>query len=581
MSDTIIGIDLGTTNSEVALVRGERVEVLEVADATQLFPSYVGLATDGALLVGESAKNQYTLYPERTIKSVKRSMGGDDRFSLGDRQYSPQEVSAIILRRLKEIAENRLGEPVSRAVITVPAFFSDAQRQATREAGEIAGLEVVRIINEPTAAALAYESDHQGRKRILIYDLGGGTFDVSVVNMEDQVMEVQSSHGNNHLGGDDFDRKVSEHILAHLREREGVDATGSPQALGRINRAAEAARIALSGQPFVIIEEEYLLEHRGNPIHLSLELSRDDYEEMIRAYIDETLGAVHTALDGAGLKVADIDEILLVGGATRTPLVRRRLEEELGQQPRHEVHPDLCVATGAAIQAAMIAGRPVGTVLVDVTPYTFGTAAIGELHGALYPHLFVPLIRKNTPIPVTESEVFYTSYDGQTIVEIGVYQGEDPDALNNTDIGRFRIEGLRDVSQGNQVIATFSLDLNGILQVSAREKETGLEKSITIENAIARFEAEEMEEARRHLDTLFQADAEETGETDTSLQRELTQARALIEKAERLLEQATPEDREDLVDLIEAVNDAVQGGDAGALHEPMEHLTDLIYFLET
>jgi len=577
MSEIIIGIDLGTTNSEVAVVRDGRLQVLNINDDTKLLPSVVGLADDGALLVGEAARNQYALYPERTVRSIKRRMGSDLNVKLGEQDYSPQEISALILKRLKQVAEAYLDEEVRKAVITVPAYFSDAQRQATRDAGEIAGLEVARIINEPTAAALAYETDAKGRKQILVYDLGGGTFDVSVVRLENDVVEVLASHGNNHLGGDDFDQKIVEHVLAYLKDSQGVDPSASRQAMARIQRAAESAKIILSDQPFVRLEEEYLLEQDGVPVHLSLELSRDDYEAMIQPYIDETLAAAHTALDGAGISVSQLDEVLLVGGATRTPLIVRHLEQELGLQPRGEVDPDLCVAAGAAIQGAVISGGPVSSVLVDVTPYTFGTSALAEWNGELYPFKFVPLIRKNSVIPVSKSDVFYTAFDGQTTVEVMVYQGEDPDALNNTEIGRFLIEGLSDVDQGNPIVTTFSLDLNGILHVTAREKETGLEKSITIDNAIARFEEAQMEQAKSRISQLFEGEVDEA----RTQNREHTQARALIEKAERLMEGAGDDDREDLVDLIEGLTDALNANDAQAIQTVMEQLTDLIFYLET
>jgi molecular chaperone DnaK (HSP70) len=330
LSEIIIGIDLGTTNSEVSVVREGRTHIIEV-DGSKILPSMVGLADDGALLVGRAAHNQFTLYPERTIRSVKRRMGEDVRLSMGDQAYSPQEISALILRRLKKAAEDYLDQPVAKAVITVPAYFSDAQRQATRDAGELADLEVVRIINEPTAAALAYEADHKGAKNILVYDLGGGTFDVSVVSINQDVTEVRASHGNNHLGGDDFDVKLVERVTAHLKEQEDADPSSERAAMARIVRACEAAKIALSDAPFFRIEEEYLLEKAGKPVNLSLELERSKYEEMIAPYIDETLEATHIALKGAGLAVSDIQEILLVGGATRTPLVQERLERELAE----------------------------------------------------------------------------------------------------------------------------------------------------------------------------------------------------------------------------------------------------------
>ncbi|MES9901653.1 MAG: Hsp70 family protein [Sedimenticola sp.] len=583
MSEQLIGIDLGTTNSEVALVREGQVEVLEIQNGSRLLPSVVGLADDGTLLVGESAYNQFILHPERTIRSVKRQMGSVLPVRLGDREFSPQEISAIILKRLKAVAEQHLGEPVTKAVITVPAYFSDAQRQATRDAGEIAGLEVARIINEPTAAALAYESDNKGRKTILIYDLGGGTFDVSVVRLEEGVVEVLASHGNNHLGGDDFDQKIVDYALDHLRETTGLSEDDIPsQAMARIRRAAEKAKIHLSDNPFALLEEEYLLEKDGKVINFSLELDRHDYEAMIQLFLDETLKAVHTALDGADLSVADLDEILLVGGATRTPLVAHGLEQELRLQPRSEVDPDLCVAAGAAIQAAIIGGGQAASVLVDVTPYTFGTSALAELDGEMYPHCFVPLIRQNSAIPTAKSEVFYTAYDGQDKVEVMIYQGEARDALKNTEIGQFLMEGLSDVPAGNEIITTFSLDIDGILHVSAKEKKSGLEVTITIDNAIARFEGVQMEEAQARIGRLFEDESEpEPGSGGQLKQRDHVQAEALVEKAERLMDGASENDRDDLVDLAEGLKDAMAEDNHEGVKEASAQLADLIFYLES
>jgi molecular chaperone DnaK (HSP70) len=590
MSETIVGIDLGTTNSEIAVVRDGRVEVIPVSEAGRILPSVVGIGNDGALLVGEAARNQYAVHPERTVRSIKRRMGEDTRVALAGKDYAPQEISAMILRRLKDLAQRHLGHEVSKAVITVPAFFSDAQRQATREAGEIAGLEVVRIINEPTAAALAYESRHQGASKALVYDLGGGTFDVSVVNLEGDVVEVLASHGNNHLGGDDFDRKLIDFALAHLKQAHGVEAGHLPAVMARLQRTAEAAKIELSDRPYATMTEEYLLEHEGVPVHLTLEVSREQYEAMIEPYIAETLDAVHLALSGAGLAVGDIDEILLVGGATRTPLVARRLEEQLGLQPRAEVDPDLCVAMGAAIQAALIAGAETRTVLVDVTPYTFGTSAVGELDGEPYEHCYFPLIRKNTPIPVSKSDVFFTLFDGQHKVEVNVYQGEEPDALDNIAIGRFTVEGLSRVPAGNPIVLSLSLDINGILEVTAREKKSGLEHRITIGNAIARFEQDKLDAARGRVQALFGEeegatpspggdDADRSGGTAVGARRLAVEAGALVEKAERALEKVGAQDAEDLVDAIEAVKDALAGHEAD-VKSAMDTLADLLYYLE-
>ena len=584
MTETIVGIDLGTTNSEIAIVQNGKVTVIENA-GRKIVPSFVGIADNNEILVGETAKNQYILYPERTIKSIKRLMGEETKVEMAGQAYTPQEVSAIILKHLKGIAETYLNQPVKKAVITVPAYFSDSQRQATREAGEIAGLEVVRMINEPTAAALSYEAAQKAHKRILVYDLGGGTFDVSVVSIEDDVVEVVASHGNNKLGGDDFDQKIIDFIVKHIKDKTGLDIQKSRKAMARINRAAEAAKRALSDQPFVMIEEEYLEEHEGAPIHLSLELSRTDYEEMIANYIDETLEAVHIALNGANLTASDIDEILLVGGSTRTPIVSQRLTEEFRLEPHIEVDPDLCVASGAAIQAAMIAGDDISAsaVLVDITPYTYGTSALGELNGEIYPYKYVPIIHKNSALPLSKSEVFFTMRDNQEAVEVKIFQGEDDDALNNIQIGEFTVEGLSQVPEGNPIIISLALDLNGILHVSAKEKNTGLEKSIVIDNAISRFEGEKMEAAKKRINQIF---GEQTTEgiiidQQTDDNHIIVQARALVEKAERMLEEASPEDREDMVNMIESINDAIAKPAIADLKEPMDQLSDILFYLES
>ncbi|BCG64334.1 MAG: molecular chaperone DnaK [Methyloprofundus sp.] len=585
MNDIIIGIDLGTTNSEVAIVENGKVTVISDGDKKML-PSFVGLDDNGSIIVGEIARNQYIVYPERTIKSIKRLMGQDEQVKLADLPYSPQEISAIILKRLKAIAENYLGQAVSKAVITVPAYFSDAQRQATREAGEIAGLEVVRMINEPTAAALTYDAQEAEAKRVLVYDLGGGTFDVSVVNIESGVVEVLSSHGDNQLGGDDFDQQIINYLLDYLQNTYDVDARGDSKAMARITRAAENAKFVLSEQPYVQIEEEYLLEYEGTPVHLSLELSRMAYEEMIEDYINSTLDAVHTALQGAKFTSSDIDEIILVGGSTRTPCIRERLLNEFGLEPHSEVNADLCVAMGAAIQGAMIAGQDVDTVLVDVTPYTYGTSAVGFLDGQEYPFMFVPIIHKNTVLPNRKTEAFATHHDGQEAVEITVYQGEDPDALNNVKIGEFRVEGLRDVAAGNIITLTLGLDLNGILQVSAQEKETGLEKSITIKNALSQFEESSLDSAKQRINSLFgHMDAsviehEPIAEVE-SIAPEITAANELIAKAESFFDKVSNEDKEDMIDIIETLSNCVRDKDIDGLVAPTAELTDIIYYLES
>ncbi|MBI5444681.1 MAG: Hsp70 family protein [Deltaproteobacteria bacterium] len=583
--ETILGIDLGTTNSEVCVIEDGRPRVL-AEDGRRILPSFVGLSPEGRLLVGEEAKNQYVLYPERTIKSIKRKMGSDERVSLGDAEYTPQEISALILRKLKASAEAQLGRAAGKAVITVPAYFSDAQRLATRDAGELAGLEVVRIINEPTAAALAYSGGRGERERVLVYDLGGGTFDVSVVQIEAGVVEVLASHGNNRLGGDDFDAKILEWLLARVRDEHGVDVSGDPRARARLLRAAEAAKRVLSEQPFARIEEEYLTEKGGVPVHARVELGRREYEEMIRPYIDETLAAIQTALDGAGLVSSRIDRILLVGGASRTPLVARKILEAYGLTPHAEVDPDLCVALGAGIQAGMMAGEEVGPVLVDVTPYTFGTSYVGDLDGEEYLHCYHALIPKNAPLPSARSEVFYTMVDRQEKVQVEVFQGEDRDARRNILIGSFLVEGLSAVPAGNEIVLRFELNVDGILKATAVEKRTGKQKHITVENALSKFEAEELEAARERLDELWgesgeedQAGGEDTGAARSD-SREVVRARAVAEKARRMLPDIPGEDVEQVRQGIERVDAALAGSDIKALESACDELSELLFYLE-
>ena len=581
MTEEIVGIDLGTTNSEIAFYRNNRPDVLADPRGRVILPSVVGVNEAGDLLVGEEAHNQYILYPDRTVRSIKRRMGSDRKVQLAGKEYSPPEISAIILKRLKEIAEQRLGRPVRKAVITVPAFFSDAQRQATRDAGEIAGLDVVRIINEPTAAALVYEAAQQQGKRLLVYDLGGGTFDVSVVRIEDGVVEVIASHGNNHLGGDDFDRKIVERVLAHLKTEQGADVSGHLQAMARIQRAAENAKKALSDHPFARIDEEYLAEVDGKPIHLAFELSRADYEESIAPFIEETLGAIHAALDSAALTSSQIDEILLVGGATRTPVIHARLFDVFGKPARGEVDPDLCVAMGAAIQGAAIAGEKVSAVLVDVTPYSFGTSAIGELDGEIYPYRYVPILHKNTPIPVRKSEAFHTIHDNQQSVDVHIYQGENDDALENIEIGEFRVEGLGAAPAGNTIILDLTLDRDGILHVSAKEKATGLERRITIDKAMTRYNGDAIASARERINALFGEDDEPTRGARADSAADDPEIEALLGRARSKLDIVIPEDRSEIIDLIEAINNCRTNQDGSDLADAVQQLSDLLFYLET
>ncbi|MBF0347686.1 MAG: Hsp70 family protein [Magnetococcales bacterium] len=588
MNEPIIGIDLGTTNSEVAVFEDGRARLIRDAAGRAIIPSVVGIDDQGRLLVGEAAMNQYVARPEATIRSIKRKMGRAEKVSLGGTDYSPQEISAFILRHLKDMARADLGREVTKAVITVPAYFSDAQRQATREAGEIAGLEVVRMINEPTAAALAYEAGHSGQRHILVFDLGGGTFDVSVVRMEDEIVEVVASTGNNHLGGDDFDNRIGQYILDHLAGECQFEVVPGTSPHARILRRAESSKRSLSDHPFVRVEEEFLGTRDGIPLHLDLELSRNDYEAMISSHVDETLDLVHKALDDAHLGPGGIQEILLVGGATRTPVIRKRLEEVFGMVPRGEVDPDVCVALGAAIQGAIIGGATGTAVLVDVTPYTFGTSALGELDGVWTPFLYVPLIRRNTPIPTSKSEVFFTVHDNQKEVDVRIFQGEHSDASYNIEIGQFMVEGLSEVKEGSPIVLRLDLDVNGVLHVTATEKNTGLNKKITINNALTRKGENALDLAKGRVAAMFEGisggsspGVAEGGDDSGGDHTETATARAVVEKARGLLGEATDEDRDDMVNLIESIQEALDRKEFREVKSLREQLADILFYMET
>jgi molecular chaperone DnaK len=611
MPDVIVGIDLGTTNSEVAVVENGQPRVL-VEDGDPILPSVVGLADDGRLLVGKAARNQWVLAPERTAKSIKRKMGQDVKVALGDQQFTPQEISAMILRTLKARAERELGVPVAKAVITVPAYFNDSQRQATREAGELAGLEVVRIINEPTAAALTYNPDHSKAERILVYDLGGGTFDVSIVHTENGVVEVLASHGDTALGGDDFDELLLEHVAAEFQEMYEIDLRASRVSRARLLRAVEDAKKRLSDHPFARVEEEFIAEKDGVPLHLSTEIDRGDYEDLIRPLLDRTMECLQRALDDAHLTASQIDRVVLVGGATRTPLVGQLLEDRLGQPAHREVNPDLCVALGAAVQGAIVAGQNVGSVLVDITPHSIGIKCL-ELADPLgiraNEFKFAPIIKRNAPLPASRSEVFCTVSDSQPTVEIDVYQGENTDVRRNHRVGRFMIEGLGKVPAGNQLVVQLDLTLDGVLKVSAREKSTGLTKQITVENALARYAVTERASAQARLDRMWAdleslagAPPERTEDDPPPLpasefglaargeptldpgpregQRESVQARALLEKADRIRTKAAAEDQEELDRLAGKVRDALTDRRWNELEAACNDLSDVLFYLE-
>ena len=615
MADLIIGIDLGTTNSEVAVVENGLPRVLTGDDGDPILPSFVGLADDGRLLVGMAARNQYPLAPDRTIKSIKRKMGDDVKVALGPQEYRPQEISAMILKALKDRAQKALGKDVKKAVITVPAYFNDAQRQATIEAGSLAGLDVVRILNEPTAAALVYDPEQAAGLNVLVYDLGGGTFDVSIVRSESGVVEVLASHGDTKLGGDDFDELLLDHLCADFQTKHGIDLRADRSAKARVLRAAETAKKQLSDHAFARVEEEFIAEKDGVPLHLSVEVGRGEFENLIKPLIDRTMDSVQKALDDAKLTASQIERVVLVGGSTRTPMIGDLLESRLGRPARKDINPDLCVAMGAAVQAAMIAGEAVGSVLVDITPHSMGIKTLDHgsgdyFFGGGFEFRFSPIVRRGTPLPASRSEVYRTCGDNQPSVEIDIYQGESDDVRRNHRVGAFHIEGLAKVPAGNQIVVQLDLTLDGVLKVAAREKATGLVKHITIDNALAKFGREERDAATARLEQLwrdnFPAEPEgsieedddesdddqiehvgEGGDAVPSLdagpregQREAVQARALLEKADRLRDKASPEDQNELDRLMQNVKTALDDRNWTGVEKATNALADVLFYLE-
>ena len=583
--EPIIGIDLGTTNSEVAIIAGGAPRIVG-ADDDAIVPSCVGLDESGAIVVGHRARNQYAVAPERTVRSIKRLMGSDTRVRMGPETYTPQEISAFILKALKERAAAALGRPVRKAVITVPAYFTDAQRQATREAGRIAGLEVVRIINEPTAAALAYHGGDDGQRKILVYDLGGGTFDVSVVKIEGGVVEVLATSGDNHLGGDDFDAIILDRIDTHLETETGLAGARDDRLLqARLRRAAEQAKVELSGQPYVLVEEDHVGTVDGAAKHLSWEWSRTDFEAAIEELLGRTMRAVTTALDDAAVRPNELDRILLVGGSTRIPRVSQLLAERLGQEPHGEVNPELCVALGAGVQAGIEMGVDMPSVLVDITPYTFGTSILGELDGRPYAHQFVPLIRRNAKLPATHTEAFYTVYENQPSAEIKVYQGENADALRNVEIGTFLFEGLnrQKGARDRGLLYTFHLDLDGILSVHAVERATGREIRGVIEQAIGRSTDEAVSASRERVTARWGAEAEPDA-ADAAAAEDASEVPPEIgetlRRAQSALGTAPDEDKEEIVDLMEDLRDAVKEGDTERAAGAKQDLDEILFYLE-
>ena len=471
-----IGIDLGTTNSVVAVMEGGKPTVIANAEGMRTTPSIVGFSKTGERLVGQLAKRQAILNPDKTIASIKRYMGEDYKKNIDGKDYTPQEISAMILRKLADDASAYLGEKVTSAVITVPAYFNDAQRQATKDAGKIAGLDVLRIVNEPTAAALAYGLEKEKAEKVLVFDLGGGTFDVSILEIGDGVHEVLSTSGDTKLGGDDFDKKIIDWICEEFKKQEGMDLTNDKQAMQRIKEAAEKAKCELSSVVETSISLPYITADANGPKHLELTLSRAKFEELSYDLLERCKKPVEQALSDAGLSKSEINEVVLVGGSTRIPAVQQLVKDYTGKEPNQSVNPDEVVAVGAAVQAGVLAGEVKDIVLLDVTPLTLGIETLGGV--------MTPLVPRNTTIPVSKSQVFSTAENNQTAVDINILQGERPMSSDNKSLGMFRLEGIAPAMRGiPQIEVTFDIDANGIVNVSAKDKATGKEQKITITNS--------------------------------------------------------------------------------------------------
>lgn len=593
MSELIVGIDLGTTNSELATVLDGQLRVVNI-QGNPIMPSCVGLNPAGELIVGQAAKNQLVAAPESTILSIKRRMGEDTKVSLGDKQLSPEEISSFILRELKREGERELGRSISKAVITVPAFFNERQRKATQVAGELAGLQVVRILNEPTAAALAYGAGSSAEETMLVYDLGGGTFDVSVVKVESGVVEVKASHGDTHLGGDDFDQLLVEHAVAQFKQQHKIDLKQDPKILRRLKVVMERAKCRLSDEAYVTIREEYLDGKR----HLEFELTRQEYEAMIEHLLEKTLQCIHQSMNDAKLVPRDINKVMLVGGATRTPLVRQLLQQRMQLDPRFEINPDLIVAMGAAVQAGVIAGEKRHSILVDITPHTFSTAAVSD-YGPEHLHC-VPIIPRNTPLPASRSDLFFTHYDDQEEVDVEAYQGESPVPEDNVFIGEFRVSGLSRVPSGNPIVIHFELDLNGMLKVTATEKATGLAKTVTMDT---RGKATlNVEQARRNIAALVGPATDETGSVESAASAGaaawpeattttasgsgddhalLATAKDLRKRADALLQKnISAEDAAEIRQLLHQSAEAIRTQDWRLLAAKNSALSDLLFYME-
>lgn len=566
----VIGIDLGTTNSVVAVMEGGEPLVIANAEGSRLTPSVVGFAKNGERLVGQIAKRQAVANPDRTISSIKRHMGTTYKVRIDDKDYTPQEISAQILQKLKQDAEAYLGQSVRQAVITVPAYFTDSQRQATKDAGAIAGLEVLRIINEPTAAALAYGLDKGEDHTILVFDLGGGTFDVSILELGDGVFEVKATHGNNRLGGDDFDERVMNWLITEFRKESGIDLSSDRMAMQRLKEAAEKAKIELSGVLTTNINLPFITADQTGPKHLDLNLTRAKFEELTSDLVEATMGPTRQAMRDAGLEPKDINKIILVGGSTRIPAVQEAIKKFLGKEPFKGVNPDECVAVGAAIQAGVLVGEVKDVLLLDVTPLSLGIETLGGV--------FTKIIERNTTIPAKKQQIFSTASDNQPSVDIHVLQGEREMARDNKTLGRFELSGIPPAPRGvPKIEVSFDIDANGIVHVSAKDLGTGKEQKITITSS-GGLNKDEVERMVKEAEANAAQDKKRKEEVEVR-----NNADSLVYNAEKTIKEVGDKADKSLVEkvqkAVDKLKDALKGSDVEAIKKDTEELQKPLYEL--